>query len=85
MAFKAGTIILCGAALAAPTVVMAADGERFDPYATIRTEPYHIDMQDVLANPGKYVAEPVEQPDLSKLGTLPATAAPQTPGKLPPG
>ena len=47
MAFKAGTILLCGAALAAPTVVMAADGERFDPYATIRTEPYYIDMQEI--------------------------------------
>lgn len=85
MAFKAGTIILCGAALAAPTVVMAADGERFDPYATIRTEPYYIDMQELLANPGKYVAEPVEQPDLSKLGSLPVSDEPGVPGKLPPG
>ena len=86
MALKAGSIIvLCGATLAAP-IARASDGERFDPFATYRTEPYHIDMREVLANPGKYVAEPVEQPDLSKLGAQPpVAAAPLPPGKLPPG
>ena len=84
MAFKAGTILLCGTALAVPTA--AAAGERFDPYATIRTEPIYVDMQDAVANPGKYVAAPVEQPDWSKVGKpQPPRVAPPEPGKLPPG
>lgn len=84
MAFKTGTIILCGAALI-PTVAVAADAERFDPYATVRTEPIYIDMQDVVANPGKYVAAPAEQPDWSRIGKPQPLAAPSAPGKLPAG
>lgn len=87
MALRADAILLlCGVALAAPTVARAGDGERYDPYAKVVRKPHRIDMEEVLARPGEFVAEPVEQPDLAKLDQpRPFAAAPLPPGQLPAG
>jgi MYXO-CTERM domain-containing protein len=62
----------------------AAQASGYDPYATVVRGPIEVDMSEAVASPGKFVAPPPEQPDFSKLGQAPV-AAPQQPGKLPPG
>ena len=75
MAFPTSAMgLLWGAVLVAPAVAWA--GER---------GPLVYDMREVLANPGRHVAEPVVQPDLSQLGKPQAARAPLPPGQLPPG
>lgn len=87
MAFKADLILLaCGAALFAPAIAFAADDdERYDPYAKMPQGRHEFDMRDLLAAPDQFVAEPVEQPDFSKLGRPLAARAELPPGQLPEG
>ncbi|PCC72571.1 MYXO-CTERM sorting domain-containing protein [Nannocystis exedens] len=89
MALKADALLLlCGVTVGLPAVAAAADGERYDPYAKMATGAHRYDMREVLQSRGKFVAEPVEQPDLSLLDTLPLSARasePQAPGQLPEG
>lgn len=91
MAFKADAILLlCGVTVAAPAVAAAADGdgERYDPYAKVQSGVHTYDMREVLQARERFVAAPVEQPDLSLLDTLPLSARasePQAPGQLPEG
>ncbi|MDC0717161.1 MYXO-CTERM sorting domain-containing protein [Nannocystis bainbridge] len=89
MALKADAILLlCGVTAGLPAVAAAADGERYDPYAKMVTGAHHYDMREVLQAGGKFVAEPVEQPDLSQLDAPPLSARasePLAPGKLPEG
>src|SRR5688572_5674264 len=89
MALKADALLLlCGVTAGLPAVAVAADGERYDPYAKMATGAHRYDMREVLQSRGKFVAEPVEQPDLSLLDSLPLSARasqPQGPGQLPEG
>lgn len=72
-------------AVACLSVPGVAQANGYDPYATVVRGPIEVDMSEAVAAPGKFVAPPVEQPDLSKLGQAPVAAGPQEPGKLPPG
>ncbi|WAS92288.1 MYXO-CTERM sorting domain-containing protein [Nannocystis punicea] len=89
MALRADALLLlCGAAVGVPAAAAAADGERYDPYAKMARGAHHYDMREVLQSRGEFVAEPVEQPDLSQLDTLPLSARasePLAPGQLPEG
>jgi MYXO-CTERM domain-containing protein len=89
MASRAHAILLlCGVTAALPAVAVAADDERYDPYAQVPDGPYTYDMREVLKARDQFVAAPVEQPDLSLLNTLPLSARVsevKEPGKLPEG
>jgi hypothetical protein len=71
-------------AVACLLVPTAAQATGYDPYATIGSGPIEVDMSEAVRVPGSRVAKPPEQPDFSKLGQQ-KTAAPQEPGRLPPG
>lgn len=90
MAFQADAILLLmGVTLGLPGAAVAADGERYDPYAKLGQGAHEFDMREVLRARHKYVAEPVEQPDLSRLNAGPLSSrsapSPLPPGQLPDG